>query len=217
LTTQDSNALQDVYLFNVPNKSLELLSRNPAPSALASGLSDSPTISSDGRFVAYRSFATNLVPAQVSLSSSIYLFDRLTGVNTLVSQAAAAFVSGNNCSYSPSFSADGMALFFLSGASDLAAGDFNQSADFFLLKPIGSGPTHLFRGEIAFKPAASPGHPTLTWPATPGKTYEVQYKSALGDPDWKTLSEPVSISGGVGSVTDRAGGVEPRFYRILAR
>jgi hypothetical protein len=90
------------------------------------------TISGDGRYVGYFSLATDLVAGFVdndgttpsnNAGSDVFVFDRTTGVNSLVSHAAGSLVaSGNDSSYAPSISADGRYIAFWSYSSTLVAG-----------------------------------------------------------------------------------------------
>src|SRR6516225_5864109 len=89
------------------------------------GPSDNQSVSADGRFVAYESATTNLVLGQntTTFSSNIFLFDRMTGANTLVSHRAGSLTAtGDGYSLAPIISGDGNFVLFTSGASDLVAG-----------------------------------------------------------------------------------------------
>src|SRR5207244_4493430 len=97
----------------------------------ANGGSHAASISADGRFVAFYSYATNLVAAAVTgVFSQAYVRDRLLGATTLVSASSAA-QPGNELSASPSLSADGRFVAFYSYASNLVPGDTNAAADIF--------------------------------------------------------------------------------------
>ncbi len=96
------------------------------------GPSDSPSISADGRFVTYRSSASDLVAEDNNNQPDVFVFDRLTGVNTLVSVNQIGTMSGNGSSSAPVISADGSRIAFRSLASDLIAGDFNNTQDVFI-------------------------------------------------------------------------------------
>ena len=96
-----------------------------------------PVMSADGRFIAFSSVSTNLIPGQDDDfgARDIFLFDRLTGVTTLVSHAGGSSRTvGNSASFAPSLSADGRYLVFASNATDLLAGvaDLNRDLDVFL-------------------------------------------------------------------------------------
>jgi len=123
----DTNGIANVYLYDFVTRSNFLVSQGNPPGA-ASGPSDSPAISSDGRFIAYRSTATNLVAGATNGLPNVFLYDRQTGATTLLS-ANASGIAGNNRSFAPQFSGDGQTVVFQSWASDLIAQDFNQVND----------------------------------------------------------------------------------------
>jgi len=104
--------------------------------------SDNPVISGDGRFVAFDSIATNLVPGDtgsqcVSASGTnincadVFIKNIETGQTRLVS-ASASGEPGNRESQGPAISADGRFVAFRSSASNLVASDSNGKADVFL-------------------------------------------------------------------------------------
>ncbi len=95
---------------------------------LANGHSSGPTITPDGRFVAFDSWATNLVPVGYNLKT-VYIRDRQTGTNELVSVSTTnEQTRGNN----PAISADGRFVAFESPAYNLVPGDTNNSQDIFV-------------------------------------------------------------------------------------
>jgi hypothetical protein len=59
-----------------------------------------------------------------------------------------------------------------------------------------------------------PSDVELTWSAVIGRTYRVQYKADLTDPDWTDLSPDVSASGNTASLTDISAAGSQRFYRV---
>jgi hypothetical protein len=82
-----------------------------------------PSISSDGRFVAFESFATNLVAGGTN-TVGVYVHDRQTAVTTRVSVASDG-TEGNASSDFSSVTSDGRFVAFVSGATNLVAGDTN--------------------------------------------------------------------------------------------
>ena len=58
----DGNGTNDVYLYDLASARLTLVSVNAYLTNSGNGPSDSPALSGDGRFVAFRSFATDIVP-----------------------------------------------------------------------------------------------------------------------------------------------------------
>ncbi|MDD5276865.1 MAG: hypothetical protein PHR16_12385 [Methylovulum sp.] len=92
---------------------------------------NSPSISADGRFVAFDSYASNLVAGDTNDAFDIFVHDRLTRQTTLASVTSDGH-QGSSDSYNPSISADGRFVAFFSYASDLVAGDKNGTSDVFI-------------------------------------------------------------------------------------
>ena len=88
--------------------------------APAHGNSDSPSISSDGRFVAFRSTATNLVASDTS-SEDVYRKDLQTGAVIRVSRVPVTGAEPTGISRSPAISANGRFIAFVSTATDLVS------------------------------------------------------------------------------------------------
>jgi len=97
----------------------------------ANGNSYYPSLSADGRHVAFSSFASNLVSGDTNGQVDVFVHDRGTGRTTRVSVATDG-AQGNGFSYSPSLSADGRYAAFASSASNLAPDDTNGFADAFV-------------------------------------------------------------------------------------
>ena len=94
----------------------------------ANGDSFSPSISADGRFVAYASYASNLVTGDTNGEADVFVYDLIQGGTTRVSTG----LNGIGGGAKPSISADGGLVAFSSGASDIVAGDTNNSTDVFV-------------------------------------------------------------------------------------
>jgi Tol biopolymer transport system component len=91
----------------------------------------SPSISADGRYVAFDSDASNLVSGDTNSESDVFVHDRQTGETTRVSVASDG-EQGNEDSWYPSISADGRHVAFGSSASNLVGGDTNSEYDVFV-------------------------------------------------------------------------------------
>jgi Tol biopolymer transport system component len=211
----DTNRIADVYLYDFENKTNFLISRRLGLPGAGNGPSDSPAISTDGRFVVYRSAATDILPGATNGLPNVFLYDRQTGVTTLFSASMSGDFAADNRSMPPMFSPDGQTVYFQSWASDLVAQDFNQGADLFAIKIATANPTPVFAGQIVFVPTSGQS-PTLTWPAEAGKSYQVQFKGELGDAVWQPLSGNVWVAGNQGFASDLAPNPGQRFYRIVA-
>ncbi|HEY3265374.1 MAG TPA: hypothetical protein VGM37_00495 [Armatimonadota bacterium] len=99
--------------------------------AQANWESRQPAISADGRFIAFVSGASNLVPGGAPDVDDVYLRDRLSGQTTCVSVATTG-ARGDADSDSPAISADGRFIAFRSYASNLVPGDANGVEDIFV-------------------------------------------------------------------------------------
>lgn len=88
--------------------------------------SGEPSISTDGRYVAFHTLA-NLVVADSNQQADVYVHDLQTGATELVSTGLDD-AAGNSASMSSSISADGRYVGFSSAASDLVPMDFSKCA-----------------------------------------------------------------------------------------
>lgn len=137
LVPGDTNADHDVFVRDRVSGLTERVSV-ASDGAQADSGSFEAAISADGRFVAFQSYAHNLVPG----FNGIYVHDRATGTTECVSYAQVAFrwgsfatklaVQSNGNSTSPSISADGRFVAFESVASNLVARDTNDTWDIFV-------------------------------------------------------------------------------------
>src|SRR4028119_356115 len=93
--------------------------------------SQDASISAAGRFVAFQSYASNIVPGDTNTSYDIFVRDRLTNTTTRVSVDSAGNQADLN-SDGASISADGRFVAFNSDASNLVPGDTNNSFDIFV-------------------------------------------------------------------------------------
>ena len=130
LVSSDTNGVYDVF---VHDRSTGLTERVSVDSSGAQGNGESKyaSISADGRFVAFQSYASNLVAGDRNRSYDIFVHDRSTGLIERVSMGSSG-AEGNNHSRSPAISADGQVVAFYSGASNLVSGDRNKAADVFI-------------------------------------------------------------------------------------
>jgi Tol biopolymer transport system component len=210
----DTNDIADVYLYDVLAKTNLLVSHAFGGSGSGNGVSDSPVISPDGRFLVYRSFAGNLAPGDSNGVPNLFLYDQSDGTTTLLTASSYGPRSGANRSLNPFFSSDGQTMAFESAAFDATTNDFNQSGDIFAYNFFTAGLISYFTVNVIPGPSAA-SSPTLIWPTVPGKTYQVWFKNNLTDPNWEILSGDVTIQGGAASFTDPAPSLGQRFYKIV--
>ena len=217
----------DIYLHNFAAGTDLLVSQNLNFTGAATGGlggSDSPVISPDGRFIAYRSTATNLVTQDFNNAADVFLYDVSNNATILISANASGTSSADSVSLQPVFSADGQMLLFQSWAADLVTNDFNHGSDLFALDlaglPLtlsgGGGSTNSSMFFAQLFPAGSLAPtPTVVWPLAAGRTYQVQFKNNLADPEWQNLSGNLTFVGGTGYLNDPVPSAGQRFYRII--
>jgi Tol biopolymer transport system component len=123
LVPNDTNGVTDVFVRDRGNFTTSRVSTN---SIDEQGLfiSQTPSISADGRYVAYSSAATNLVPNDSNNLFDVFRKDRATGVTKRVSVSSSG-AQATNISQGNSISADGRFVAFISSANNLVPNDTN--------------------------------------------------------------------------------------------
>lgn len=144
LVEGDENDLTDVFVHDLSSGETTRVSRGLA-GAESNGESFIPAISGDGRYVAFQSWASNLVPGDTNGTPNVYegidvfRYDRQTGQTERVSvsdDGEQANGPSNDPGDDPSISADGRWVCFASAASNLVDDDTNGSYDVFLRGPL---------------------------------------------------------------------------------
>jgi Tol biopolymer transport system component len=135
----DTNNCADVF---VRDRQTHTTIRVSLDSSGLQGDGDSlnPVISADGRFVAFESHATNLVPGDTNMAEDVFVRDLATGVTTRVSLDSAGG-QGNGDASMPTISADGRYVAFQALANNLVPGDTNGKMDVFVHDRL-RGSTH---------------------------------------------------------------------------
>lgn len=132
LAPGDTNgAVSDIFARDLAANTTELLSVTPQ-GVSGNGPSFSPVVSSNGRFVAFVSGASNLVTNDTNDAPDIFLRDRVAAVTTLISIARNGAGSGSGPSDSPILTPDGRFVGFQSWATNLVQRDVNGLPDLFL-------------------------------------------------------------------------------------
>ena len=139
-----TGAGSNIFLYDRTTGVNFLVSRRTGATTPGGTDSSGPTISADGRYVAYSSMAANLVPGQTDTNSQsdVFLFDRESGATTLVSRISdSPTTTGSSYSLAPAISGDGRFVAFVSAVTNLVAGhvDINNESDVFLFdRTLGS-------------------------------------------------------------------------------
>lgn len=126
----DGNNSRDIFVRDLQANTTVLVSVS-ATGAGANGDSKHPSISADGRFVAFSSEASNLVPGDTNNRSDIFVRDLQTNTTNRISADAAGDIA-NGISLLPALSNNGKRVAFYSLASNLVTGDTNNVSDIFV-------------------------------------------------------------------------------------
>lgn len=130
LVPGDTNGYADVFVYRRKTRTIERVSI-ASDGSQGNGHSDWPAIGSDGRYVAFRSFASNLVRNDTNGKCDVFSYDRATKMMVCISRSSPTRTA-NGESNAPAISADGRYIAFSSDASDLVPDDRNGLRDVFL-------------------------------------------------------------------------------------
>ena len=130
LVAGDTNAARDVFVYDRLTGTIERVSVDDLGNE-GDQKSKRPAISADGRYVAFDSKATNLVPGDTNVAEDVFVYDRQTDTIERVSVDDLGS-EGDSKSRTPSISSDGRFVAFQSLATNLVAGDTNGSEDVFV-------------------------------------------------------------------------------------
>jgi len=130
LVADDTNGTTDIFINNVIAGTIKMVSTNVAGDP-ANGPSQNATCSSDGRFIAFESQATDLVSDDTNGLQDIFVRDMAAGQTFRISRDPAGGDS-NGDSFRPWISADGRFVAFESDADNIISTDTNGLRDIFL-------------------------------------------------------------------------------------
>jgi uncharacterized repeat protein (TIGR01451 family) len=130
LVPADTSPDSDIYLHDRQTGTTELISQSSS-GQVGNGDSHSPSVSADGRFVAFQSLADNFVPETNLPDEDIFVRDRQSSTTYRVSESSAG-VKGNDRSLTPDISGDGLVVAFSSDATNLVPNDTNGVRDVFV-------------------------------------------------------------------------------------
>lgn len=126
----DTNEATDAFAHDGDSGGTDRVSRTAGGSE-ATGFSSTPSVSADGRYVAFSSLASNLAGDDANSAQDVFLRDNQAGTTALASRTSAG-IPGNGSSTNPAVSADGRYVAFASQATNLVSGDTNGVYDVFV-------------------------------------------------------------------------------------
>ncbi|MGB7921663.1 MAG: Calx-beta domain-containing protein [Pyrinomonadaceae bacterium] len=132
VVANDTNNSSDVFVRDIFAATPELVSINNAGTASGNSGSANAVISSNGRYVAFQSQASDLVTNDIDTTPDVFVRDLLNDTTTIVSLNSAGTSGGNGSSLNPSISGDGRFIAFDSLAANLVSNDHNNLTDIFV-------------------------------------------------------------------------------------
>jgi Tol biopolymer transport system component len=130
LVTGDTNRTNDVFVRELQTGATSRASVGSSGTQ-ANDWSYKPSVSADGRYVAFASYASSLVPGDTNATNDIFVHDRQTGATSRVSVGPSG-TQANHWSFGPSLSADGKYVAFESTATNLVPGISDGSSNVYL-------------------------------------------------------------------------------------
>ena len=129
LVAGDTNGALDAFAFSADTGRPERVSvSSEGRQALGAVGGAEPSVSPDGRYVAFASLSGDLVPGDTNGDWDVFVRDRTTGATARVSVGPKG-VEGNGYSVHPAIAAEGRFVAFETAASNLVAGDDNGVTD----------------------------------------------------------------------------------------
>lgn len=172
----DKNGVSDVFKKDTTSGKITRVSTNSAGKE-ANLPSSWPSISADGRYVAFVSTATNLVSGDTNAANDIFVKDTSTGQPTSGRTVRVSTALGggetniNSASTDPAISPDGKYVVFRSNATNLVPGmKANTNWQIYAKEIVDAGGNLTSSGAISCLscPDGSPGNGDSGWPAISG-------------------------------------------------
>ena len=130
LVPGDTNGVQDVFLHDRQTGETRRVSAAPDGKE-PDDYSELPALSADGRFVAFHSLASNLMPLDTNMEADVFVYDVVNGDLSRVSVVSGG-AQAAGASYDPDISADGRYVVFTSTAINLVAADDSPWPDVYI-------------------------------------------------------------------------------------
>jgi hypothetical protein len=128
-----SREYTNIFLRDLQTNSTTLVSTNYSGTGSGNLQSSNPTISDDGRFVMFSSYANDIAPNDTNFSTDVFKRDLQTGQTTLVSVNSDGSGGGNGFSTNLACTPDGRFVVFASFATNLVSqSDSNDREDLFV-------------------------------------------------------------------------------------
>lgn len=140
LGAEDLNGAWDVYVRNMLESTTELITGSAFHSDAGGGDSELPTISPDGRFLAFMSFSATLVEDETDTHADVFVYDRALSTTSKVSLATDGTAADDYSAIAQgaAITSGGRQVVFHGLATNLVTGDDNGSSDVFVQECVES-------------------------------------------------------------------------------
>ena len=177
LVAGDTNGASDVFLHDRQSASTARVSVSATGAQLA-GESSAPSISADGRLVAFQSLAEGVVPGDSNGWIDVFVRDRQASTTERISMGPGV-LEPNSHSVDPAVSADGSYVAFRSVASNLVPADTNDAVDIFgRERDVSPPPAAPSVTGVAPASGANDNSPKITGTAAAGTTVRLYDNAA---------------------------------------
>lgn len=129
LVSVDTNAKRDIFAITVASPAPSRVSVD-AEGLQANGNSSQPTVSDDGKLVAFTSAATNLAPGDTNTHTDVFVRD-FSALTTSFVSVPSFRSQANGESTAPTLAGTGAVVVYQSTATNLVNGDSNTTTDVF--------------------------------------------------------------------------------------
>jgi hypothetical protein len=180
-----------VALIDKSTGATNLISSSAGTTQPGNGWSGAPVVSRDGRFIAFESWATDLVAGDTNNTKAVFLFD-------LTAQSLTRIKTGSGPSFNPFFSDNSSTLFFHNGKTDGEVDIVAMTLETLSIQGI---------------TIEANGARRLTWTSLPNASYQLEFKNSIEAPAWTPVGGEVPSAGVETSATDTASDTAG-FYRV---
>jgi Tol biopolymer transport system component len=198
LVPNDTNFTYDVFVHDRQTGTTERMSVDSS-GIQGDSISRAPSISGDGRYVAFESYASNLVPTDTNGAADVFVHDRQTGT-TLRASVSTSGAEGDLQSIQPAFARGSGFVAFVTEATNLVPGDVNASYDI-LVRNLAAGTT--VRGSVGSNGMATMGDSFRPALSADGRFLAFESYETL-DVDDSNVAEDVYVRDLLLGVTTRA-------------
>lgn len=161
LVPGDANGQQDIFVRDLSAGTTALASVSSS-GVQANGFSSNQTLSSDGRYVAFMSGASNLVPGDTNGMPDVFVHDMVSGETTRANVSSAGAQANGYSGGLPRISTDGRYVAFHSLAANLVPGDTNGESDVFVRDLVSGTTTRMSVTQSGQQVAAASSYPAMS-------------------------------------------------------